>query len=133
MPINSKPKRSPCRLELVSQAPPSSLHPDLYEAFDHPLRPTKRKGRTYVYIIDTSKAAMSKAYLFERKLEIPMGTPREVEALGRIFYSLKDDYRLIGGIIGHTRLRDGDYLFSRSLHGSDSGMDDVLQAWVCGR
>lgn len=68
-------------MELLDIPYTEERYPKMYRVFDHPLNPTTH-GKTYVFIIDTSKSAMSTAYLFEKMLTIPKGTAKEVAALG---------------------------------------------------
>ncbi|KAJ7645076.1 hypothetical protein DFH06DRAFT_1476947 [Mycena polygramma] len=80
----------------------------------HPLRSNVPGGKTYIYYADTSKAGCQKTWDQEKDLEVPMGTTEVILALG------------------HLQLYDKDAVFSRSLHGGQDPMKDIVQIWVTG-
>lgn len=82
MPRASSSKRPQCRLVPLKIPYPDPLYPKMYQAYNHPLNPSP-DGRTFVFLIDTSKKAMTLAYWFEKALKIPKGSAKEVIALGK--------------------------------------------------
>lgn len=65
-------------------------HAYLYVVNNHPLdqRSTPFKGRTIVFIQDTSENGIKNIKAFEAELKVPLGPDRNVEPLGRFLSSL---------------------------------------------
>ncbi|RDB14941.1 hypothetical protein Hypma_016194 [Hypsizygus marmoreus] len=93
------------KLALLGRDP---RHPDLFEAFNHPLR-------KHVEIDGYVAAGMTTAFKFEETIKLPQGTKKQIEEKGIL------------------EIVEGDFMFSRSTHGSLHPKTMFLQAWVTGR
>ncbi|KAJ7776599.1 hypothetical protein DFH07DRAFT_766793 [Mycena maculata] len=87
---------------------------DLYLVPNHPQRRNVPGGRTYIFYQDTSEEGCKKTWEQEKDLEVPLCS-----------------YKMVLNL-GYLELIDRDAVFSRSLHGSQDPMQDVIQVWVTG-
>nr|GAT55917.1 predicted protein [Mycena chlorophos] len=82
---------------------------------DHPQRRHVKHGTSYVFYTDTRQEAQTRTYEAQKDLRLP-GCLTALQA------------RRLGAL----QLKDGDFIFSRSLQGSMLAEDDVVQVFVSG-
>lgn len=78
-----------CYLQPIDLTLPHEGLPLLYEAFNHPLGPPK-PGRAIVFHQDLLKKGMDEIFEVEEQLTVPLGTPEEVEEMGKLINTLID-------------------------------------------
>ncbi|KAI0730681.1 hypothetical protein C8Q76DRAFT_690725 [Earliella scabrosa] len=87
--------------------------PRLYRVDSHvKVKPEWYPKRIFIYLQDTSPAAMEQYYKYVASMPFPEGTKRGIRQAGFIY------------------LERGDYVLCRDIHGSLQEADDVLQLWV---
>ncbi|KAI0719000.1 hypothetical protein C8T65DRAFT_737022 [Cerioporus squamosus] len=87
--------------------------PEMYLVDAHPLVPEDRySNKIYVFVQDTTPAAMGKYYNFLAKAPFPEGTEEGVSDAG------------------YLHLKPGDYVLVRDANGDGAPEHDLLQLWV---
>lgn len=97
---------------------------------NHPLSPYGK--RILVRLQDRSKKAMTEAFKYDSKLEVPAGDDEHMASLGEFWLLISILSEITNPRLGLLELFPGDVIFSRDKEGTGDPIDDIMAIWVTG-
>lgn len=106
--------------------------PQLYEVFDHPLRP--KGSRSLVYLADLSPEGQEKTLALSARQRLPGPGYKAAKNSGIWqFIGYENRTHCVLHKKGAIFLQPEDMLFIRDRNGSGNAVDDIARAWVVSR